>query len=266
MRGKFLIGSFIVVALGICLLYCVGASPSPVVEDGISVYFSPSGGCTEAIVETIGKAKQTILVQAYSFTSAPIAKALTDAHARGVKVTAIFDKSQAKQKYSSATFLFNHGVPVYIDARHPIAHNKIMLIDDSTVITGSFNFTKAAEEGNAENLLILHDKAKLMEAYKMNFQRHLEHSDEYKGLSIATKPADNRPADPVPVAMSSSAPAKTDQPTKEDPIVYLTRSGTKYHAAGCRYLTKSSLPVTLSEAIAKGHTPCSACNPPHPPN
>ena len=58
------------------------------------VYFSPRGGCTEAIISQIDKAKSEILVQAYSFTSAPIAKALLNAHKRGIKVEAILDKSQ----------------------------------------------------------------------------------------------------------------------------------------------------------------------------
>jgi phosphatidylserine/phosphatidylglycerophosphate/cardiolipin synthase-like enzyme len=108
------------------------------------VYFSPHGGCTEAIIRELDKAKNTILVQAYSFTSAPLAKALLNAHKRGVKVEVILDKSQKTQKYSSATFLYNQGIPVKIDAQHAIAHNKVMIIDGETVITGSFNFTKAA--------------------------------------------------------------------------------------------------------------------------
>jgi phosphatidylserine/phosphatidylglycerophosphate/cardiolipin synthase-like enzyme len=58
------------------------------------VCFSPRGGCTEAIISQIDKAKSEILVQAYSFTSAPIAKALLNAHKRGIKVEAILDKSQ----------------------------------------------------------------------------------------------------------------------------------------------------------------------------
>jgi phosphatidylserine/phosphatidylglycerophosphate/cardiolipin synthase-like enzyme len=91
------------------------------------------------------------LVQAYSFTSAPIAKALLNAHKRGVKVEVILDRSQKTQKYSSATFLYNVGIPVKIDAQHTIAHNKVMIIDGETVITGSFNFTKPADENNAEN-------------------------------------------------------------------------------------------------------------------
>jgi hypothetical protein len=72
-----------------------------------SVYFSPCGGCTEAVVEALGRAKSTVLVQAYSFTSAPIAKALVEAHRRGVKVEVVLDRSQRTEKYSSATFVRN---------------------------------------------------------------------------------------------------------------------------------------------------------------
>ena len=144
------------------------------------VYFSPHGGATDAIVRELNKAKSTILIQAYSFTSAPIAKALLNAHKRGVKVEVILDKSQKIQKYSSATFLYNQGIPVKIDAKHAIAHNKVMIIDGETVITGSFNFTKAAEENNAENLLIIHDK-KLAERYTKKWQEHEKHSEVYAG-------------------------------------------------------------------------------------
>jgi len=92
----------------------------------------------------------------------------------------ILDKSQKTQKYSSATFLYNQGIPVKIDAQHAIAHNKVMIIDGETVITGSFNFTKAAEEKNAENLLVIHDK-KLAERYTKNWQEHERHSEVYVG-------------------------------------------------------------------------------------
>lgn len=82
------------------------------------------------------------------------------------------------QKYSSATFLNNVGIPVKIDAAHAIAHNKVMVVDGETVITGSFNFTKAAEEKNAENLLVIRDR-KLAELYPRNWQEHERHSDAY---------------------------------------------------------------------------------------
>jgi phosphatidylserine/phosphatidylglycerophosphate/cardiolipin synthase-like enzyme len=143
------------------------------------IYFSPKGGCTEAIVNEISHAKSEIYVQAYSFTSVSIAKALVDAHKRGIKVEAILDKSQKKERYTSATFLANSGIPTYIDSKHAIAHNKIMIIDKETVITGSFNFTKAAEEKNAENLLIIRNK-KLAETYLENWNKHKEHSERYE--------------------------------------------------------------------------------------
>jgi phosphatidylserine/phosphatidylglycerophosphate/cardiolipin synthase-like enzyme len=113
---------------------------------------------TDAIVKTLLGASKSILVQAYSFTSAPIAEALRDAHRRGVAVQVILDKSQKTEKYSSFTFLQNVGIPVVIDKKHAIAHNKVMIIDSNIVITGSFNFTKAAESRNTENLLIIRNK------------------------------------------------------------------------------------------------------------
>jgi len=146
----------------------------------IQVYFSPDGGCTEAIVRELGKAKSTVLVQAYSFTSAPIAKALVDAEKRGVKIQVILDKRERREKYTEADFLLHAGVPTWIDAKHAIAHNKVMVIDSHTILTGSFNFTKAAEENNAENLLVIDDAA-LAEKYTVNFQKHLAHSEKYEG-------------------------------------------------------------------------------------
>lgn len=146
----------------------------------IAVYFSPHGGCTEAVVEALDSAKSEILVQAYSFTSAPIAKALVEAHKRGVNVEVILDRSQRTERYSSADFLAHAGIPTYIDAAHAIAHNKVMVVDRSTVITGSFNFTKAAETRNAENLLVI-KSGDLAYEYRQNWYRHLKHSERYWG-------------------------------------------------------------------------------------
>lgn len=122
---------------------------------GVDAFFSPKGGCTEAVVAELAKAKRTIHVQAYSFTSTPIAKALVEAFKRGVAVQVVLDKSQRTEKYSSADFVAHAGIPTFIDAKHAIAHNKIIIIDSGVVLTGSFNFTKAAEEHNAENLLVI---------------------------------------------------------------------------------------------------------------
>jgi phosphatidylserine/phosphatidylglycerophosphate/cardiolipin synthase-like enzyme len=121
--------------------------------------------------------------EAYSFTSAPIAKALLDAHKRGVQVQVILAKSQRPEKYSSADFLAHQGVPTMIDAEHATAHNKVMIIDGETVITGSFNFTKAAQEKNAENLLIIRDPAPAAQ-YTQDWEAHRPHSQPYVGRGV----------------------------------------------------------------------------------
>jgi phosphatidylserine/phosphatidylglycerophosphate/cardiolipin synthase-like enzyme len=146
----------------------------------IQAFFSPDGGCTEAVVSALNGAKATVLVQAYSFTSAPIAKALVDAKRRGIDVSVILDKSQKGAHYSSADFLVHSSVPVWIDDKHAIAHNKIMIIDGRKVITGSFNFTKAAEEKNAENLLVIKNP-RLAKEFTQNWEAHRQHSIPYQG-------------------------------------------------------------------------------------
>ena len=140
------------------------------------VYFSPHGGCQEAIVGAIASAHKSILVQAYSFTSAPIAEALKRAHDQGVMVKVILDRSQKTAHYTGLTYLQRAGISVRVDYRHAIAHNKVMIIDNDTVITGSFNFTKSAEKSNAENVIIIRDH-QLAQIYTDNWQLHQGHSE-----------------------------------------------------------------------------------------
>ncbi len=165
--------------LGVGLLLA-GCEPQASIPQGVQVYFSPLGGATEAVVNALEHATNTVLVQAYSFTSAPIAQALVGAHRRGVRVQVILDRSQRTEKYSEADFLKNNGIPTLIDAQHAIAHNKVMVLDDCVVLTGSFNFTKAAEEHNAENLLVIRSRD-LAETYLRNWEAHAAHSDPYAG-------------------------------------------------------------------------------------
>jgi phosphatidylserine/phosphatidylglycerophosphate/cardiolipin synthase-like enzyme len=130
------------------------------------------------VVRALEHAQESVLVQAYSFTSAPIAKALLDAKKRGVKVDVILDRSPAEGALLVGRLpgsRRNSG-PHRCGAR---AQNKVMVIDGATVITGSFNFTKAAEEHNAENLLVLEDKA-LASRYAENWRAHADHSDPYE--------------------------------------------------------------------------------------
>jgi phosphatidylserine/phosphatidylglycerophosphate/cardiolipin synthase-like enzyme len=165
-------------ALGAALLLA-GCGPQASIPQGVQVYFSPKGGATDAVVTVLDRATNSVLVQAYSFTSAPIARALVNAHRRGLKAQVILDDSQRTEKYSEADFLRNSSIPTLIDARHAIAHNKIIIIDGYLVVTGSFNFTRAAEEHNAENLLVINDPV-LAQQYIANWHAHEQHSEPFE--------------------------------------------------------------------------------------
>ncbi|WP_126448258.1 phospholipase D family protein [Sulfuricystis multivorans] len=161
----------------LCAAHAAVANSTIPAKGTIDVAFSPNGGATALVVKTIAGARKSILVQAYSFTSAPIAQALAQAKERGVDVRVILDKSQKSERYTVATYLANHSIPTWIDSDHAIAHNKVMVIDGDTVITGSFNFTKAAENDNAENVIVLRGNPELARIYINNWLQHQAHSD-----------------------------------------------------------------------------------------
>jgi len=148
--------------------------PSSVSHVNSAWCFVPDGAsCQALLIEHITGARKQILVQAYEFTNAPIAKALVEAHRRGVDVRVIVDKSQVSGKYSSATFLRNEGIPLVVDTQPAIAHNKVMIFDGAAVFTGSYNFTKAAETRNAENGIVLSGNNELVAAYIDNWNKRL---------------------------------------------------------------------------------------------
>ncbi len=161
------------------VVYDANLAPNPPCAS-IEAYFSPDGGITDAIVREIRNAQYNIHVQAYSFTSARIAGALAAATAKGIHVYVILDKSNVTAKYSVTDYFRHHEIIPLIDSRHAIAHNKIIIIDDRTVITGSFNFTKAAEEKNAENIVVIRDREIALK-YLANWKLHAGHSKAYEG-------------------------------------------------------------------------------------
>ena len=156
-------------------LLLVASVPAAAGEPVWHVCFTPGQDCTGVVDREIGQARRSILVQAYSFTSRPILSALRAARARGVDVEVIVDKVAARRsakgsRYNAATYLVNAGIPVWVDAQVAIAHNKVMVIDDSVLITGSINFTAAAQHRNAENLLVVRDRS-LAASYRSNWER-----------------------------------------------------------------------------------------------
>ncbi|MES2142609.1 MAG: phospholipase D family protein [Pseudomonadota bacterium] len=156
----------------------------------IQVCFTPGQDCTKQITNVLDMAKKSIFVQAYSFTSAPIAKHLAEAKNRGIIVKVILDKSQKSQSYSASRFLLNQHIPVWIDYKPAIAHNKIMIVDGKEVITGSFNFTQAAQYKNAENLLIIQDTT-LAKRYMENWERRKMVSEVLNPNAILKKHKSN---------------------------------------------------------------------------
>ncbi len=139
------------------------------------VHFSPHGGCEAEAIYRIAHAKQSVHIQAYSFTSRPIIDACAAAQARGVIPVIILDDGWLKSSPESADRIRNAGLAAKIDAKHCIAHNKVIIIDARIVLTGSFNPTGQAERCNAENLVTISDK-KIAKQFEDNFAAHLAHS------------------------------------------------------------------------------------------
>jgi phosphatidylserine/phosphatidylglycerophosphate/cardiolipin synthase-like enzyme len=157
-------------------IICSAATFAP--DSFYLVCFTPRQNCTAQIVKAIKNAKKTILVQAYSFTSRPIIRALVNTKYQGINLKILLDKSlitDADQYYSTIPYFQKHNIWMRIDYLPDIAHNKVIIIDNNTVITGSFNFTKSAQKYNAENVLIIHDKG-LAQKYTDNWYKRAAQS------------------------------------------------------------------------------------------
>ncbi|MEM9737868.1 MAG: phospholipase D family protein [Bacteroidota bacterium] len=156
-----------------------GSSAIPIeAKENIKVYFSPRGGCTEAIVRAIDEAEQTIYVFAFSLTSKPIADALVRAYRRGVEVRILADRQQSRGRGCKLDFLRRQGIAIWIDKVSGYAHNKVVLVDNRLVITGSFNFSASAEYRNAENILVLISPM-LASKYKKNWHDRIKNAYVY---------------------------------------------------------------------------------------
>jgi phosphatidylserine/phosphatidylglycerophosphate/cardiolipin synthase-like enzyme len=165
-------------ALSACTLASAVQDQAP--KAPIQVYHNPDGGLVDAVIE-IDTARSEVLVQAFDFTSAPIGKALIDAHKRGVRVEVILNSSQVKPDdlYCPAWLFSDAGITVYIDSVHRAALGRMLIIDRATVITGTFNATPSDQERSAENLLVI-PSGEMAEACLENWQRHREHSELYE--------------------------------------------------------------------------------------
>lgn len=179
--------------LGIVLAFTLGSMggygsaiyfpPHPITQNPtsshIQIRFSPGGECIKFTQQAIEMAQKEVLVQAYAFTSAAIAQALINAHKRGIIVKVLVDRSQLTAKGSQVKKILDNHIPIAIDIVPGIAHNKVMIIDDIYVLTGSFNWSNAAEYRNAENLLLISDNA-INKIYRENWKKRTVHAQPIK--------------------------------------------------------------------------------------
>jgi phosphatidylserine/phosphatidylglycerophosphate/cardiolipin synthase-like enzyme len=160
----------------------VQAEPQP--AEILAIYFTPPAGGASGLIKQIDGAKQSIKVMAYGFTATNLAEALVRAKRRGVDVGLIQDEKSAQNNRETLPILLAAGIEVRSDGKHAIQHNKVMLIDDDIVITGSYNFTKSAESRNAENIMIVRSSY-AAKRYADNWKSHWDHSEKVTDLPPA---------------------------------------------------------------------------------
>lgn len=173
LRGLVFVAATLSLHLPAASLAKDAATSSP--AQVLGAYFSPPDNAASAIIEQISRSRAEVLVQAYGFTHNGIAQALVQAQKRGVKVQVIMDAKSAKTNRYVVEIFDRERIPYRWDGKHAIAHNKVMVIDQDVVITGSFNFTNSAQSRNAENVLILRSPPLAIE-YRENWMGHWSHS------------------------------------------------------------------------------------------
>ncbi len=140
----------------------VPETPNPrVTIDGtpIDTYFSPDDGIQASFVEIVETAQESIYFMAFSFTADPIGAAVRARAEEGVTVAGVMDTEQVNSNIGTEFDPFNQaGLDVYRDGNAGQMHHKVMIIDESIVIFGSYNFTNSAEERNDETLLVIYNE------------------------------------------------------------------------------------------------------------
>lgn len=139
-------------------------------NDGrVENYFCPEDDCADQIIEELDKSSFSVYFMTFAFTHEKIADEIIKKHLSGVEVAGVIDKFQSS-RWSQFENLKNAGIDVRWDKNPHLMHNKVFIIDNKTVITGSFNPTKSADEKNDENILIIED-SEIAKKYLEEFDR-----------------------------------------------------------------------------------------------
>ena len=135
-----------------------------------AVCFSRTMDCASIIISLIDSARQSVLVAVFSFTSNPLADALIRAHRRGVEVRVVIEMEQANVRGSEYERLRSAGVAVRLDGNSDLMHHKFMVVDGRVVVTGSYNWSAAAEDRNDENVVVIYGE-EIAALYSREFER-----------------------------------------------------------------------------------------------
>ena len=154
----------IVIILVISLVFIFSLNAFAKTEVYFSLYDDPEA----VIIKNINAAEEFISVAMYTFTDIEIAQAILEARDRGINIKIYLDRSQVKAKYSRSRYFVQNGIEVRISSNSYIMHNKFAVIDNEILITGSYNWTASAREGNDENLLVIDDNY-VVERYQDQF-------------------------------------------------------------------------------------------------
>jgi phosphatidylserine/phosphatidylglycerophosphate/cardiolipin synthase-like enzyme len=123
----------------------------------VEVYFSPDDNPEARIVELLLNAEQSIEFMVYAFTDDDIANAMLDRASAGIAVRGVIERGQAGNEGSEYERLRQSGIDIRLDFNERNMHHKVIVIDGMIVITGSYNFSRSAQEFNDENVLVLHN-------------------------------------------------------------------------------------------------------------
>ncbi len=176
-RTRKRVAVFLLLALVASVSWWQSVSAEPQPAEILGIYFTPPAGGASGLIKQIDASKKSIKVMAYGFTALPLSDALIRAHRRGVKVELIQDEKSSHNNRDAVAQMIEAGIDVRSDGKHAIQHNKVMLIDDSIVITGSYNFTNSAEKRNAENIIILKSEY-AAKRYGDNWSVHWSHAEK----------------------------------------------------------------------------------------
>ncbi|MCU0512053.1 MAG: phospholipase D-like domain-containing protein [Anaerolineae bacterium] len=136
----------------------------------VTVLFAPEDDVIATMVAELNAARQSIRFMAFSYTQDPMAQAMLARARAGVTVEGVFEKTGSETAASEMTVLLCAGLDVRQDGYGGVMHHKVIIIDDTTVITGSFNFSDNAVTSNDENLVIIRDPD-LARQYVAEFRR-----------------------------------------------------------------------------------------------